>query len=86
MEVSFTPSGCCARNIKIELEQDTITQVEFKGGCRGNTLAIGRLVAGKKMADVATLLRGIECRGESSCPDQLALALEKLCAGEALVG
>lgn len=84
MEVSFKPSGCCARNIKIELNQDTITQVEFVGGCRGNTLAIGRLVAGQKIATVATLLRGIECRGESSCPDQLALALEKLDNGETL--
>lgn len=85
MEVSFKPSGCCAQNIKIELDDDTITRVEFKGGCRGNTLAVGRLVEGQKMETVSTLLRGIPCRGKSSCPDQLALALEKLSAGESLV-
>lgn len=84
MEVSFKPSGCCAQNIKIELEDDIITRVEFKGGCRGNTLAVGRLVEGKKMEMVSALLRGIPCRGKSSCPDQLAVALEKLIAGESL--
>lgn len=43
----------------------------------GNTLGIASLVKGMKVEDVIEKLKGIECgvRG-TSCPDQLAKALE----------
>ena len=35
---SYKPSGVCAREIKFELNGDTIQKVEFVGGCPGNTM------------------------------------------------
>ncbi|MFR9602792.1 MAG: TIGR03905 family TSCPD domain-containing protein [Rikenellaceae bacterium] len=77
-KLSFKPSGVCCRMIDIEVENGVIVDVKFTGGCDGNLQGISRLVVGQKCADVAKLLRGVDCRGRgTSCPDQLAIALEK---------
>ena len=70
--------GTCSRQILIETEGDTITHVEFVGGCTGNTQGVARLVEGMKIDDVIARCKGIQCRGGTSCPDQLARALEQL--------
>lgn len=73
----YRTQGVCARSITIETEGDTIESVEFQGGCDGNLKAIGRLVAGKKIDDVASMLEGNTCgRKDTSCADQLARALK----------
>jgi uncharacterized protein (TIGR03905 family) len=73
----YKTSGTCSRNIKIELEGDVVKSVEFVGGCNGNTKGIGAIVAGMKVDDVIKKLKGIKCgMRPTSCPDQLALALE----------
>jgi uncharacterized protein (TIGR03905 family) len=76
-EIHFTPQGTCSRHIHILLEGTTIRRVEFEGGCDGNLQAICRLLVGMKAEDTIQRLRGIDCgkRG-TSCPDQLARALQ----------
>lgn len=78
MMFNYTPKGVCSRNIKIQLDGDTIKSVAFTGGCSGNTQGLSALVAGLKAEDAIRKLQGIRCGFKNtSCPDQLALALEQ---------
>ena len=62
----------------VELENGAIKSVEITGGCDGNLKGISRLVAGMDAEKAIELLRGIRCGfKETSCPDQLARALEE---------
>ena len=66
------------RAIQFDIEGDTIKEVRFIGGCNGNTQGISRLVAGMKVDEAIAKLKGIDCAGRgTSCPDQLATALER---------
>ena len=77
---SYTTQGTCSRQILIEAEGDTIQRVEFIGGCTGNTQGVARLVQGMKIDEVIARCKGIQCRAGTSCPDQLARALEQMLA------
>ncbi len=79
MQYQYTPSGTCSRNIEFEiLEDGTIGNVEFAGGCHGNLQGISALVKGMKADEAIARLEGIDCRGRgTSCPDQFAKALRK---------
>ena len=79
----YTTHGTCSRQILIDVEGDTIKSVEYIGGCTGNTQGIAKLVAGMKIDDVIARCKGIQCRGGTSCPDQLAQALEQIRAQNA---
>lgn len=68
--------GVCSQAIGYEVVDGVVTACQFMGGCPGNTQGVARLVVGRKVADVVALLKGIQCRGGTSCPDQLARALE----------
>ena len=74
---SYKTHGTCSQQILIEAEGDVLTHVEFIGGCQGNTQGVSRLVQGMKIDDVIDKCKGIQCRAGTSCPDQLAQALEK---------
>jgi len=74
---TYTPTGSCATRIEIELDGETIHRVRFTDGCPGNHRAMEALVQGRQVRDVIALLKGIACQGETSCPDQLAMALEQ---------
>lgn len=79
IKLSFTPSGVCSRNIDVEVECGKIVSVTFTGGCHGNTQGISKLVQGMDVDDVVNKLKGISCNGKgTSCPDQLATALESM--------
>lgn len=73
---TYTTFGSCARFIDIELAGDRIASVRFIGGCTGNTRALSSLLEGLPATEVIHRLRGILCRNGTSCPDQLARALE----------
>lgn len=73
----YRTKGVCSSNIEFEIENDTLNRVRFSDGCDGNLEAIRRLVEGMKVLEVIEKLRGIRCQGETSCPDQLAKALEE---------
>ncbi|MCI8342520.1 MAG: TIGR03905 family TSCPD domain-containing protein [Firmicutes bacterium] len=78
MGVSFKPTGICAREINFDVRDGKVRDVEFVGGCDGNQTGIESLVDGMDIDDVIKKLRGIKCGQKcSSCPDQLAEALEK---------
>ena len=75
----YQPKGVCSNAIGIEVEEGTIKSVQFTGGCNGNTQGISRLVVGMKAEDAISRLKGIKCGFKStSCPDQLACALEEM--------
>lgn len=75
--MQYRPKGVCSRMINIELDGDIIKSVQFIGGCEGNTTGISHLVKGMKVDDVIEKLQGITCgRKPTSCPDQLAYALQ----------
>ena len=75
--IDYTPCGVCSRRIEIEIEDGVIREVHFTGGCNGNTQGVSILVQGMKTEEVIARLKGINCKGKgTSCPDQLARALE----------
>lgn len=79
MVYKYRTSGTCAKVINIEVEGDTVQSVKFEGGCHGNLQGIGALVKGMKIQDVINKLSGIRCGFKStSCPDQLAKALQEV--------
>lgn len=79
MIYKYTPSGVCSREMIIELDGDIIKSIKIVGGCPGNTFGLTQLIQGKKIDEVISKLKGIPCgvRG-TSCPDQLAKALEEI--------
>ena len=78
MTHSYKTRGTCSRQIDFELENGIVKNVSFFGGCNGNLKGIGALVEGRPAEEVITLLKGMKCGFKNtSCPDQLALALEK---------
>jgi len=65
--------------IQLDVENDIINEITFVGGCRGNTQGVAALAKGRRVEEVINLLSGIDCGGRgTSCPDQLARALEKI--------
>lgn len=75
---TYRTKGVCSREINIELDGDTITHVDFVGGCNGNLKAISKLIEGKKVDDVAALLEGNTCGNRpTSCADQLVKGLRE---------
>ena len=79
MTYNYTPVGVCSRNIEIEVKEGIVKAVKFTGGCEGNTQGVAALIKGMKVEEEIKRLKGIDCRGRgTSCPDQLAIALEKI--------
>ena len=74
----YNTHGTCSRQIEIEMDGDTVRSVRFIGGCTGNTQGLSRLVEGMQADEVIRRLKGIQCRAGTSCPDQLARALERI--------
>lgn len=79
MEYRFTPRGVCSREMTVEMEGNIIKSLKILGGCPGNTVGLTHMVQGRKIDEVIEKLKGISCgmRG-TSCPDQLAKALEEI--------
>ncbi|MBR6802258.1 MAG: TIGR03905 family TSCPD domain-containing protein [Kiritimatiellae bacterium] len=69
-------SNTCAQSVTYEIVDNRITVCAFSGGCPGNTQGVARLVIGRTVDEVIALLKGIQCRNGTSCPDQFARALE----------
>ena len=75
---SYKTRGTCSQQILIATEGDTITNVQFIGGCTGNTQGVASLVKGMKVDEIIARLDGISCGGRpTSCPAQLANALKQ---------
>jgi len=75
---SYTPRGVCSAKIDFEIEDGIVKNVQFTRGCNGNTQGIARLAEGMHVDEVISRLKGLNCNGRgTSCPDQLARALEE---------
>lgn len=77
--MKYQTKGTCSTSIDVEVENGKIKFVEFFGGCNGNLKGIASLVTGMPVDEAITKLKGIRCGFKTtSCPDQLAHALELL--------
>lgn len=76
MQFSYATAGSCATRIDIEIDGGVIVAARFVNGCAGNTRAVAALVQGMPVVEAVRRLKGIACQGDTSCPDQLARALE----------
>jgi len=78
--ITYNTSGTCSQQIDITLDDNDIIQdVTFLGGCHGNLQGIGQLVHGMHRDEVIKKLQGIRCGYKAtSCPDQLARALQQV--------
>ena len=78
MTYSYKTNGTCSREIRFEVRDGVVSNIEFFGGCNGNLKGIAALCEGMKVSDVIKKLEGIRCGFKNtSCPDQLARALAK---------
>ena len=77
--IEYTTKGVCSRKIILDTEDGVITDCKFVGGCAGNTQGVAALVVGMKVEDAIAKIKGIKCGFKpTSCPDQLAIALEEM--------
>ena len=79
----YKTKGTCSTAIDLEIENGIITECKFTGGCRGNTVGLAAAVVGQNAEEIMNRLRGIPCRGATSCPDQLSHASEECLAKQA---
>ena len=78
MSHQYKPKGVCSRNIAFDLVDGAVHNVVFEGGCSGNCQGIARLIEGMSAQEAVKRLAGIRYGFKStSCPDQLAAALQK---------
>ena len=76
--IEYRTKGTCARMIILDLEDGVISDCKFISGCAGNTAGVASLVKGMRAEDAIGKLKGIKCGLKpTSCPDQLARALEE---------
>ena len=76
--ITYHTHGVCSRQIDMDIENGIIVNAKFTGGCSGNTQGVAALVVGMTVEEAIKRLRGIKCGFKStSCPDQLAVALEQ---------
>ena len=81
MRYNYNTNGVCSRQISFDIENGKIKNVSFVGGCNGNLKGISALVEGADANEIIKRLRGTKCgMKNTSCPDQLAAAIEKALA------
>ncbi|MBE6894997.1 MAG: TIGR03905 family TSCPD domain-containing protein [Ruminococcaceae bacterium] len=81
MEYTRINKGVCSRSTKVVIEDGIVKDVEVIGGCSGNLKGIVELLKGMKAEDAAARMKGIRCGFKTtSCPDQIAIALEEALA------
>ena len=79
IKMEYRPKGVCSQKITFDIEDGKVKNVKFLGGCNGNLQGIASLVEGMPVEEVIKRLEGIKCGyKDTSCPDQLAKALEEI--------
>ncbi|MDR1469866.1 MAG: TIGR03905 family TSCPD domain-containing protein [Spirochaetaceae bacterium] len=74
----YKTRGTCSSRIRFDVRDGLVHDVQFDGGCAGNLAGIPKLIEGMKAVDVIGKLKGTPCGNRpTSCPDQLAIALEE---------
>lgn len=79
-KVTYQTHGTCSKYICISVDENGVVQdAQFIGGCDGNTKGVCSLIRGMKAQEVIARLKGITCGYKpTSCPDQLATALQEM--------
>lgn len=73
--------GTCSRVVAINYDDEThiIEEIEFVGGCPGNTQGVAKLAKGRKLEEVYEICNGIMCGPRStSCPNELAKGIKEI--------
>lgn len=79
--IKYIPDGVCSKEISFYISNGKLKNVKFLKGCPGGAQGVSRLVEGMDVIDVVKRLKGIKCQNGTSCPDQLAVAIEKSLKG-----
>jgi len=83
MEYVYKPQGVCSTQMVINVDNDIVKDIKISNGCSGNLQGISNLLIGMHIDEVIKKLKGITCGFKrTSCPDQIATALEKIKNGE----
>lgn len=78
MIYSYKPNGVCSIKMDFVIENNIIKDFNVIGGCNGNLKGIKSLIIGQDIDYVISKLKDIKCNNKStSCPDQIAIALEE---------
>lgn len=78
MEYVYIPEGVCSQKMIFNIENNIIKSLKIIGGCAGNTVGLSKMLEGQNIDEVIKRLKGIPCGYKgTSCPDQIARALEK---------
>ena len=79
MEIyEYKPSGVCSTKMIFEIENNKVLNLKVINGCPGNSLGIASLIKDQDIDYIISKLKGVKCgRKDTSCPDQIALALEE---------
>lgn len=78
--IVYKTQGVCASEISFDVVEGYIHNIQFKGGCQGNSRGVAAGMEGLKLIEVVRRCKGIDCHGSTSCPDQLARAVEQVIA------
>ncbi|MFZ3045849.1 MAG: TSCPD domain-containing protein [Desulfatirhabdiaceae bacterium] len=78
----YKTDGVCPPEIHFQIHDGILDHIRFVGGgCPGNARLVERLITGRPIEEILEIVRGISCRNGTSCPDQLALAIQSALAG-----
>lgn len=78
MSYTYKTRGTCSQAIQFDIVDDKVRNVQFIGGCSGNTQGVARLIEGMDVHEAISRMEGIHCGPRpTSCPDQLACALKQ---------
>jgi len=81
MNYTYRTKGTCSQGIQFEIVDNKVHNVQFIGGCSGNTQGVARLIEGMDVNEAISRIDGIHCGPRpTSCPDQLAKALKEALA------
>lgn len=77
MKYTYQTKNTCCKQIRFDINDNIITNVEFLGGgCPGNLQAVPKLVESMTVEEISKKLGGIICGFKrTSCADQLSKAV-----------
>ncbi len=82
MIYEYMPKGVCSMKMIFEIEGNIVKSLKIIGGCPGNTVGVSRLIENRSIDEIIQMLKGIPCgQRTTSCPDQVAIALEEYTKG-----
>ena len=59
--MTYKTKGVCSREINFEVEDNKVKNVQFVGGCSGNTQGVARLIDGMDIDEAISRIDGIQC-------------------------